>query len=307
MKTITPSTQQLRMLASIKSQQWMIRPDLVQDFALSALEVAERSSEPKADSYWENFYTLRTPAYLDTQKIGHIEIRGSLMHKIGAIYEKLGLATRYTTISEETQAMIDRGARGIVYHVDSPGGTVAGVIEAGESIANAGVPTVAHCHGLACSAAYWLSSQASSIVATPSASVGNVGAIISWADCSKFWEDVGIEFKALVSEGADLKSTFHLEPDASQLEFLQDSINEAGAAFREAVTAGRSKAGVELSEEVWRAGWYSGKRAGELGLVDAIGDVGEASNLAWRRSYEAEGAELFHADGLGFYTVAESS
>jgi ClpP class serine protease len=110
------------------------------------------------------------------------------------------------------------------------------------------------------------------IVAAPSAQVGNIGAILSWADCDAFWEGMGITFKALVSEGADLKSTFHLEPSESQIAFLQESIDEAGKAFRDHVAKGRSAAaGDVLSDEVWRAGWYSGDRAESLGLVDFIG------------------------------------
>jgi ClpP class serine protease len=285
MKTITPSTAQLRMLASLKSQQWMIRPDAVHDYAMSALEAAEKSNEPRADSYWENFYTLRKPAYIDQDGIAHIEVRGALLNKVGSIYEKLGLATRYQTVIDESNAAIEQGARAILYHVDSPGGTVAGCVEAGACIADMSVPTAVHCNGMACSAAYWLSSGASAIIASASAVVGNIGAIISWADCDKFWEDMGITFKALTSEGADLKSTFHLEPNETQLAFLQESINEAGKMFREHVMAGRTNAGVNLDEEVWRAGWYSGQRAGELGLIDGIGTAADArENLISRMS-----------------------
>jgi protease-4 len=280
--TITPTIPQLKMLASIRSHQWIIRPDAVQDFALSALHAADLSAEPRADSYWADLYTLRVPAYMDADGIAHIEARGALLNKAPSLYEKLGLATRYGTIIAETQAAKEQGAKGILYHVDSPGGTVAGVIETGEAISNAGIPTMAHCTGLACSAAYWLASGTGGIVASPSAEVGNIGAIISWADCNAFWEEMGITFKALVSEGADLKSTFHLEPDAAQLAFLQDSINAAGQAFRDHVEAGRSAADMALDPEVWRAGWYSGDRAERLGLIDGIGSEEDARQALLR-------------------------
>lgn len=266
------------MLASVKSQCWLIQPDAIQDFALASLEAAEKSDSERSEGYWEDFYTLRQSAFIDADKIAHIEVRGALMDKSPAIYEKLGLATRYTTVVSETEAATSKGAIGIIYHVDSPGGTVAGVIEAGSAIMSAGVPTVAHCSGLSCSAAYWLSSGATKIMATPSAQVGNIGAIISWADCDEFWANMGVTFKTLTSEGADLKSTFHTEPDEAQLAFLQESIDEAGAAFREHVKAGRERSGAELNDEVWRAGWYSGQKAWGLGLVDAIGSTDDARN-----------------------------
>jgi protease-4 len=268
MKTIVPTTSHLRMLASIRDERWAIRADSVERFALSALEVLERT----ADFSWEDFYDLRQPMGI-ADGVAHIQIKGALLNQTPAIYEKLGLATRYSTIIQETEAAVSSGARAILYHVDSPGGTVAGVVEAGAAIQNAGIPTAAYCHGLACSAAYWLASGAGYIMATPSAQVGNIGAILSWADCSKFWEEMGVQFKALVSEGADLKSTFHLEPDDAQLAFLQEGINEAGRMFREHVSAGR---GNKLNDEVWRAGWYSGERAESLGLIDDVASVKEA-------------------------------
>lgn len=269
MKTITPTISQLRMLSSIKGQRWAIRPEAVEEFALSALDLAENSAVMDDP----DFQNQRAPMFMDADGIAHIEITGALLNKVAQIYERNGLATAYSTIIRETQAAKDAGAIGIIYHVDSPGGTVAGVVEAGAAIANAGIPTAAFCHGLSCSAAYWLTSGTNAIIATPSATVGNIGAILSWADCSAFWEGMGVKFKALVSEGADLKSTFHLEPDEAQLAFLQESINDAGAAFREHVTTGRAAAGVTMDDEVWRAGWYSGKRAGQLGLVDDIGGM----------------------------------
>jgi len=266
------------MLASVKGELWMMNSDRIEEFALSCLDASEKAGTHAEGFDLSDFYPMRQAAFLDGNKVAHIEVKGSLLNKVPGIYEKLGLATKYQTIIDETEAAKANGAIGIVYHVDSPGGTVSGVKEAGRAIAEAGIPTVAHCSNMACSAAYWLASQTDFIVAEESAEIGNIGAILSWADCSAMWEKMGIEFNALVSEGADLKSTFHTEPDDAQIEFLQDRINKAGAEFREAVKAGRAKAGAELDDEVWRAGWYSGYEAGTLGLLDAIGSTQDATS-----------------------------
>jgi len=78
--------------------------------------------------------------------------------------------------------------------------------------------------------------------------------------------NIGIEPKAITNEGATLKSTFHLEPNAEQLAFLQESANQFGDAFKAFVSERRS----DIDEEVFRAGWYSGQRAIDLGLADEI-------------------------------------
>ena len=278
MRTIEPTISQLRMLASIKGQQWMIRPDCIQNYALAALDVPEKANALNLTI--EDFYEMRPPATMDGDGIAHIWIHSALVDSCPPIYEKLGICTRYSTIIVESEDALQQGAKGIVYHVDSPGGTVAGNIEAAKMIANLPIPTVAHCHGLACSAAYKLSAGCNYIIASESATVGNIGTIMSWMDCSEFWKESGIEFKALTSEGADLKSTFHLEPNETQIAFLQEGINEAGRQFREHVATGREKAGATIDPEIWRAGWYSGEKAGTLGLVDDIGTAEDARQYA---------------------------
>jgi protease-4 len=274
MKTIQPTISQLRMLSSIKGKQWMMQPESMQTFALAALDVPEKSNALNIDI--SDFYELRPSSVMDSDGVAHIHIHGALVDSCPAIYEKLGLCTRYSTLTAEVEAATTQGAKAILFYANSPGGTVSGCVEAANEIAASQIPTAAFCSGLACSACYKLIAGCDSIIASESATVGNIGTIMSWMDCSEFWIANGIEFKALTSEGADLKSTFHLEPNEEQLAFLQEGINEAGRQFREHVAAGREAAGATIDAEVWRAGWYSGKRAGELGLIDGIGNAEDA-------------------------------
>lgn len=266
------------MLSSLRGQQWMVRPDAIQSFALAALDITEKASNSISISF-EDFYELRPPPSLDTDGIGHVFVHGMLVDSCPPIYEKLGLSLRYSTIKSETEHLILTGATSVLFHINSPGGTVAGNAEISEYIRDLPVPTASYCEGLACSAAYKLASGTGAIIASQSAQVGNIGTIMSWQDCTEFWAMQGIEFKALTSNGADLKSTFHLEPDETQLAFLQESLDEAGGAFREFVTAGREAAGVAVDPEIWRAGWYSGDHAMMLGLIDGVGTAQDAANF----------------------------
>lgn len=278
MINFTPTINQLKMLAALRGNLWCIHEGPAVELALAGLQLAER--QPKGSSYSDeelsDFYTLRKPAYVDQMGVAHIEVRGALLKECRPIMERVGLSVRYSTIETETSAAIRAGAKAIMYHINSPGGTVSGNVECAEMVRDCPVPTLAFCDGLACSAAYKIASGCDGIAATKSAIVGNIGTIMSWADCSQFWQKWGVNFKAIVSESADLKSTFHLEPDETQLAFLQESVNEAGKLFKNHVIAGRAKVGVTLDEEVWRAGWYSGEKAMELGLIDAISSCDEA-------------------------------
>lgn len=265
----------LSVLTGIFRQSWWMSAPSLQHYAMQSMAARERLDSID-DIRIEDFFTLRPATYTDSVGIAHVHIHETLLNDgmAPAIYEKLGLVTFYGTIIRETKEEIGKGARAVLFHVNSPGGTVSGCVEAAEFIANLGIPTAVFTKVVACSAAYKLSAGAAAIVASKSATIGNIGTIMNWADLTEFWEQMGVTFKALVSEGADLKSTFHLEPNETQVAFLQESVNEGGAAFRNHVSRYRP----QVNEEVWRAGWYDGDHALSLGLSDVIGTEQDAVN-----------------------------
>lgn len=219
----------------------------------------------------EDFFTPRQTLTIDENGVAFIDVKGALMDNAPPIYEKLLGGTDYRTIRNEIAEAQD--ARAIVLNIDSPGGTVAGLEEASDAIANSKVPVAAYCDGMACSAAYYLASAADSIAASPSADVGNIGTVLAWYDDSAFMEAMGFSLEVITNEGADLKGTFRDSPMTdAQREFLQDETDRIGEEFKNHVIANRPG----IDPEVFRAGWYHGKRAGELGLVDAICTHNEA-------------------------------
>jgi ClpP class serine protease len=276
----TPTISQLKMLASLRGNLWMVHEEKSVELALAALELSEKTKrESYGDEYLSEYYTLRQKSFIDSNGIAHIEVRGGMLMDCAPIYERVGMAIRYSTIISESASAVENGAKGILYKVNSPGGTVSGNVEASKMVMDLPIPSVSYCEGLACSAAYKFVSGTNFICASESALMGNIGTILSWADCSEFWKKWGVEMKAITSEGASLKSTFHLEPNEEQLAFLQESVNEAGKQFRDHVIAGRAAADKELSDEVWKAGWYAGEKAGSLGLIDGIGTYADAYQI----------------------------
>lgn len=213
---------------------------------------------------FEDFFSPRRAMTIDDNGIAFIDVKGALMDNAPPIYEKLG-STDYRTLRNEIIEAQD--ARAIVLNIDSPGGTVAGLEEASNAISQSRVPVAAYCDGMACSAAYYLASAADSIAASPSADVGNIGTVMAWYDDSAFMEAMGLKMEVITNEGADLKGTFRDNPMTdAQREFLQEETNRIGEEFKNHVIANRPG----IDSEVFRAGWYHGTRAGELGLVDAI-------------------------------------
>jgi protease-4 len=213
----------------------------------------------------DDFYNLRPKPFIENG-IGTINIQGMLTNGVPAIYEKIGIVTSYDSIKDEIDDLLDNGAQAINFVINSGGGSVNGAIELSRYIASLSVPTAATVTSCACSAAYMLASATNRIVISETAQIGNIGTIMSWYDFTQYFQRMGIEAKAITNEGATLKSTFHLEPNAEQLAFLQESANQHGETFQAFVSERRP----DLDEEVFRAGWYSGQRAIDLGLADEI-------------------------------------
>ena len=213
----------------------------------------------------DDFYNLRPKASLENG-IGTIHIQGMLTNGVPAIYQIVGIVTSYDSIEDEIEDLLEQGAQAINFVINSGGGSVNGAIELSRYIASLSVPTAATVTSCACSAAYMLASATNRIVISETAQIGNIGTIMTWYDYTQYERNIGVEAKAITNEGATLKSTFHLEPNAEQLAFLQESANQFGEAFQAFVSERRP----DLDDEVFRAGWYSGQKAIDLGLADEI-------------------------------------
>ena len=98
-------------------------------------------------------------------------------------------------LAQRVNALANDPAVGmIVLDVDSPGGVVTGTPEAADAIYAAAKrkKVVALVNPLCASAGYWLASQASEIIAVPSADIGSIGVYQLHWDDSQFWADRGM-------------------------------------------------------------------------------------------------------------------
>ena len=228
-----------------------------------------------------------------------VDVRGVLLDNMPPRLADYGFADYRairSDIAKADELFRSGGSEGTIIRIDSPGGMARGMLETSLAVRDSEAPTLAYCDGVACSAAYGIASQADGIAAMPSAVVGNIGTILAWYDIGGMLEKLGIEPKALVNRGADLKSTFHLEPDETQLEFLQSQLDGLGQQFRELVMSAR---GDVISAEVFRAGWYSGDEAEALGLIDGQAAPSSPDELA------AIAANFFSHANVGLDSAGE--
>lgn len=132
-----------------------------------------------------------------------IPIAGMLLPRVPGIFRAFGIeATSYADISNAVRKAADDPAIArIVLAVNSPGGSVSGVHAAADAILAARdvKPITAEVSGMAASAAYWLASQASTIVADRGAVVGSIGVYGVMHDMSRAAENAGIRVHVIAS------------------------------------------------------------------------------------------------------------
>lgn len=126
-----------------------------------------------------------------------IPIRGIISQRMSMMSEISGgggTSTEKLT-GQFRQALEDGNCKAIVFDVDSPGGSVAGVTELASEIYNSRgkKPSTAVVNSMACSAAYWLASAAKEVVCTPSGQAGSIGVYMIHQDVSEAYAKDGVK------------------------------------------------------------------------------------------------------------------
>lgn len=217
----------------------------------------------------------RPGAIVDSNGVGHAWVEGPMGIKTTPIQRSCGVTDMGMLGRELIELSEVEGARAIVLHVSSPGGTLTGTPELADIVASLGIPVLAYTDDLMASAAYYVSAGANYIWASRSAPVGSIGVIIPWADESKAWEQAGVQFVNITNEEADLKGiTPRISLTDAQRDFLQDQVQQAFNDFAAHVRKFRS-----VPDSAMRGQVLSGRQALEANLVDRLGSFEQAYNF----------------------------
>ncbi|MFC4636984.1 S49 family peptidase [Deinococcus hohokamensis] len=216
------------------------------------------------------------------RNVGVVTFHGVVINRCPAWATYYGYLSPQIFAAEIRQLADDPTVASIVISVDSPGGTVAGTIEAADAVAYAkGKKRVtAVVNDMACSAALWVAAQASEIVVSPTSITGSIGCIISHADYSKALSDWGVLVTYIRSAAKKaLGQPYEPLSDAAKAEF-QKMVDKVHAQFIAAVAKGRRKSRAVAAE--WATGEvWTGADAITAGLADRLGSlstvVGEAT------------------------------
>ncbi len=175
----------------------------------------------------------------------------------------------------------NRAIRGLVVDIDSPGGSAmeSEYIHMSLSKIAATRPVVAFVGGIGASGGYMASCAAHRVVAMPGALVGSIGVISARPVLQSLLERVGVSVS--VSKSAPMKDmgAFYREPTPEEEARMQALVDELYESFVAKVAAARGMTPEETRERA-TGEVFTGSRALELGLVDELGDLDRAIEVA---------------------------
>ncbi|MCZ7403204.1 MAG: signal peptide peptidase SppA [Candidatus Methanoperedens sp.] len=214
---------------------------------------------------------------ISTGRVEVIYVQGVMM--TGSVPTGLGIATSEEITQSLKDANEDDNVKAIVLRINSPGGSPAAAEEIVSAMKKIDKPIVISMGDVAASAAYYISAPADKIIANPDTMTGSIGVIWEFQNRSKFYDKDGTSFYIAKSgELKDMGGDWRGLSDEEK-QYADQVISEAYSRFVKEVADDRN---LSLSQvkDLADGRIYTGAKAKELGLVDELGSLDDAIEIA---------------------------
>jgi protease-4 len=188
-------------------------------------------------------------------------------------------------LKEIDKAKENDDVKGVLFNIDSPGGSVPPSIEIAHAIKElkGKKPVVAYASGSLASGSYYSSIYANKIVANPGSIVGSIGVIMESANVKELLDTVGIKpqvVKMGLYKEAGTPTREWTPEERIELETLaRDTYNK----FVSDVATAR-KLDIKKANSYANAHIFSAQRAKSLGLIDEVATINRAKELLYTLS-----------------------
>jgi protease-4 len=186
-------------------------------------------------------------------------------------------------LSEQLRAVrAEETIEAVVLRVNSPGGSAYAseqILREVELLRESGKKVVVSMGAVAASGGYWISSRADAIVAQANTITGSIGVFGMFPNYKKLADKVGINHQTVqTGKYADV-FTLTRGKTAEELALIQKAVDKIYDDFLDRVSSGR-ELDRDAVHEMAQGRVWSGSRALELGLVDKLGGLDDAIDLA---------------------------
>lgn len=201
-----------------------------------------------------------------------------------------------------TRAAQDDNIKAVVLRINTPGGTVTAsdIIyhELKTFKTSRKIPIVASIMDLGTSGGYYIAAAADTVMAHPSSVTGSIGVIMLTLNARGLLEKVGVEATAVTSgPRKDMGSPFRVMTTEERAIF-QGLIDSFYQRFLTVVQEGRPHLQMEQIKKLADGRIYTGDQAKASGLVDEIGYLEDAIELAKKKASLTEARVVsYHRPG----------
>src|SRR6266540_5076701 len=182
--------------------------------------------------------------------------------------------------TESLDRLAKSGAKAVIVHVDSPGGTTAGAEQLYDVLRRVAAqkPMVVVIDSLAASGGYIAAMSADRTVAQGSSLVGSIGVLIQYPNFGDLMKTIGVKVEEIKS--SPLKAAPNgFEPTSPEARAAIEMIVKDSYAWFRGLVKDRRQLDESLLDRVADGRVFTGRQAVELKLADELG--GEETAIAW--------------------------
>ncbi len=241
--------------------------------------------EPLVVGHVSEVIVERSPRWIEFNRIAIIDIDGFISNEKPSWYG--GSGTTVADVKEKLRrAENDSFVKAVLLRINSPGGEVTASDMLYQEVltfkGRSGKPVVAVVMGLGASGAYYVACAADHIVVAPTGVTGSVGVVMHFLNVQGLFGKIGLSTGVVKSgEKKDIASPTRAMTEEERA-LLQEINNAMFARFEAVVRANRPR----MTDEAWaviRDGRiFVGEQALELHLVDTVGYMSDALDVALR-------------------------
>lgn len=238
-----------------------------------------------------------------TDKIALIPIKGPISSGGQAMIPLQLGSDMPKMVREMLERAKNNDVKGIVFEIDSPGGTPYPTKEIVQAIKGLDIPTVAQIKEKGLSGAYWIATACDKIVADELSWVGGIGVAALQPDFSKLMDKLGIKLDSSSTGKYKEQGLPFGGKDKDKL--MEEHIQEVNKIFAESVSKSRDL-DEEAAEDIFEGKPYLGRQAKKVGLIDLLGGRNEAVKECMRLMNVKEAdlmdyGEEIKGDSKGFF------
>jgi protease IV len=179
----------------------------------------------------------------------------------------------------------DENIKAVIVRINSPGGSVAPSQEIHDAVIQLKKKkkVIASMGSVAASGGYMIACAAEKIVANPGTITGSISAVMHFANVEELMKKIGLKTSVIKSgKYKDIGSPTREMTDEEKV-LIQELVDDIYDQFLETVASDRKISKEEL-RKIADGRVFSGRQAQKLGLVDYVGDMGYAVELAGKMS-----------------------